>query len=194
MHATRPIVEEAVRYVIDSQSSEFMVQAFSTGLFSAFAHNPKIAIRDFEGSLSFRRLGGTLEDARMEMRIRAGSLAVMGDMSEKDRKEITERMHDEVLRSDAFPEIVYECLRVAASGNGNLFWAALSGSLTLRGVNRPQPISAKLSLKEGSLRAAGEFSLRQSAYEIAPVTAVGGTIRLKDELKFSFDIAAREQG
>lgn len=194
MHATRPIVEEAVRYVIDSRSSDFVVQAYATGLLSAFGHSPKIAIRDFEGNLSFRRLGGTLEDARLEMRIRAASLAVIGDMSEKDRNEIGQRMHEEVLQSDAFPEIVYECPRITASGSGDLFWAALSGGLTLCGVNRPQPISAKVNLKEGLLRAAGEFSLRQSAYGIAPVSAVGGTIRLKDELKFTFDIAAREQG
>jgi hypothetical protein len=43
------------------------------------------------------------------------------------------------------------------------------------------------------LRATGEVSIRQSDYGIEPVSAAGGTIKLKDELKLSFDISARKQ-
>lgn len=45
-----------------------------------------------------------------------------------------------------------------------------------------------------SLRAHGEFPLRQTEYGIKPVSAAGGTIKLKDELKFTFDIVARPEG
>ena len=41
-----------------------------------------------------------------------------------------------------------------------------------------------------SLRANGEFTLRQTDFNIKPASAVGGTIKLKDELKFTFDIIA----
>ena len=34
--------------------------------------------------------------------------------------------------------------------------------------------------------------MRQSDYEIKPVSAAGGTVKLKDELKLSFDIVARK--
>jgi hypothetical protein len=44
------------------------------------------------------------------------------------------------------------------------------------------------------LRATGEFSVRQSDYAIRPVSAAAGTVKLKDELKLSFDIFARKQG
>jgi hypothetical protein len=47
-------------------------------------------------------------------------------------------------------------------------------------------------LKGDTLRAAGEFSIRQSDYEIRPASAAGGTVKLKDELKLSFDVAARK--
>ena len=43
------------------------------------------------------------------------------------------------------------------------------------------------------LRAFGEFSLRQSDYGIKPVSAVGGGLKVKDEVKFTFDIVARKQ-
>jgi hypothetical protein len=69
----------------------------------------------------------------------------------------------------------------------------LDGELTLHGVARTQPVSARVSVNGDVLRAMGDFSVRQSDYEIRPVSAVGGTIKLKDELKLSFDISARKQ-
>jgi hypothetical protein len=37
------------------------------------------------------------------------------------------------------------------------------------------------------------FSLKQTDYRIKLVAVAGGTIKVKDELKFSFDIVARKQ-
>lgn len=194
VHATQPLSEGAtVRYLIDTQSSSFVVQAFSAGLLSAFAHNPKIAIPDFQGDAEFTRAGSVLENARLQIRINANSLEVTDDISEKDREEINSRMRREVLETDSYPEIVYDCPRITASGNGDRFWAALSGNLSLRGVTKGLPISAKVQLNGDSLRATGEFSLRQSDYRIALISAAGGTIRLKDELKFMFEIVARRE-
>ena len=68
----------------------------------------------------------------------------------------------------------------------------LNGELTLHGVTLNQAVSARATLKGEMLRAAGEFSVRQTDYEIRPVSAAGGTVKLKDELKFSFDITARK--
>ncbi|MFZ0806309.1 MAG: YceI family protein [Candidatus Sulfotelmatobacter sp.] len=194
MSAARPLLEDAtVRYKIDANASQFVVQAFSTGLFSAFAHNPRIAIHNFEGDLSFTQSGATLQDARVRITVQADSLEVIDDISERDRGEIQARMREEVLLTGSFPEIVYECSRVTASGSGNTYWAALSGTLTLRGVTQSLPISAKVTLNGNSLKASGEFMLRQSLFGIATVTAVGGTIRLKDDLKCNFEIAAARQ-
>lgn len=194
MHATKPLGEESpVRYAIDTQGSNFVVQAFSTGLLSAFAHNPKIAVRDFTGEAELVRTGATLQNATMKIHIRADSLEVIDDISASDRDEIHQRMCREVLETDSFPEILYECPRITASGNGDRYWAALAGSLTLRGITRPLPISAKVVLDGNSLRATGEFTLRQTDYKIKLVTAAGGTIRVKDELRFTFDVMARVQ-
>ena len=60
VHASRPLLEDdTVRYVIDAKGSTFVVQAFATGLLAAFGHSPKIAIRGFQGDVSFTltRLG-----------------------------------------------------------------------------------------------------------------------------------------
>lgn len=84
-----------VQYLIDSKNSTFTVRAFATGLLSAFAHNSTIAIRDFEGEISFN--AETVEQSSMRLVIRSASLAVTDDVREKDRAEIDRAMHEEVL-------------------------------------------------------------------------------------------------
>lgn len=184
--------DDIVRYVIDAKGSTFVVQAFATGLLSAFGHDPKIAIRDFAGDLSFTLTGLTLEDARLNLTIRADSLEVIDDISEKDRQEIHKKMCEEVLETDRYPEIVYQSSRVSASGSGDRYWVALNGELTLHGVTQAVPVSARVLINGISVRASGEFSIRQSDYGIAPVTAAAGAIKIKDEVKCRFEIVARK--
>lgn len=183
----------AVRYVIDPTGSTFTVRAFATGILSALAHSPTIAIPNFEGEVNFA--SGTVEDASLRLVAQAASLTVTDDISNKDRHEIERRMHDEVLEAGGFPEIIYDCPRASAVqkiGEG-LYSVSLNGELTLRGVMRNQVVAAQVTLKGDILRAAGQVSVRLSDYEIRPVSAAGGTIKLKDELRLSFDIAARKQ-
>lgn len=194
MHATAPLTEDAtVHHVIDARESTFVVQVFATGLLSAFAHSPKIAIRNFDGTVDFAAGATPLASARMRLRIRADSFEVTDDISDRDREEIHRRMLEEVLDAENFPEIGYQCSNVTASGIGDRYWVALRGEVTLRGITRPMLVSAKVSLNGKSLRASGEFTLRQSDFHIPLVTAAAGTIRVKDEVKCTFDILARRQ-
>ena len=160
-------------------------------MLSAFGHSPTIAIPDFEGEVKWA--SSSLEDASLRIVVQASSLTVTDDIK-SDRREIERKMHEEVLETDGFPEIIYECPRVSSvqkMGEGS-FTAMLNGDLTLHGVTLKQAISARVTLKGNTLRAAGEFSIRQSDYEIRPASAAGGTVKLKDELKLSFDVAARK--
>ena len=132
-----------------------------------------------------------VEQSSVRLIIQAASLSVADDIREKDRMEINRTMQEEVLESDSFSEIVYESSRVSANkiADGQYF-ATLAGELELHGVKRNQAVSARVAINGDVLRATGDFSIRQSDYEIRPVSAAGGTIKLKDELKFSFDILA----
>lgn len=184
-------MQTMVQYLIDSKNSTFTVRAFATGLLSAFAHSPTIAIRDFEGEISFN--SEAVEQSSMRLVIRSTSLTVTDDVPKKDRAEIDRAMHEEVLESELFPEIVYESSSLSASkiGEGQ-YWGTMNGKLLLRGFQRGQPVAVRIAVNADVLRATGDFTVRQSEYEIRPVSAVGGTIKLKDELKFSFDITAHK--
>jgi polyisoprenoid-binding protein YceI len=138
---------------------------------------------------------GTLDQAIMCASVTADSLSVENDISDKDRKEMQRAMSQEVLEAGKFPNISYECSQVSGNMTGEgQFAFVLEGDLTLHGVTRSQPISGRAFVTGDLLRASGEFALRLSDYKIAPVSAVGGGLKLKDELKISFDVVARKQG
>jgi polyisoprenoid-binding protein YceI len=179
-------------YRTEARNSRFTVRAFATGMLSAFGHSPTIAIADFDGTVSLNL--DAVDQSSLRMVLQADSLTVTDDISKADRLEMLRKMHQEVLESDSFPDIVYECSRLSASKTGDSqYWLALNGELSLHGVTRSQPVPARVWVNDGTLRATGDFSIRQSDYQIRIASAVGGAVRLKDELKFSFDISARRQ-
>lgn len=135
-----------------------------------------------------------IEQSSMRLVIHSTSLTDNDNIPEKDRIEINRAMHEDVLESISFPEIVYECFGISASKMGEgQYWGTMKGELTLHGVQRSQAIPTRIAIHEDEIKASGDFSVRLSDFNIRPVSAVGGMIKLKDELKFSFDISARKQ-
>jgi polyisoprenoid-binding protein YceI len=179
-------------YVVDARASRFTVQAFATGLLSAMGHNPRIGIRTFTGEVDFSAEAAQAGGFRLSMK--ANSLGVLDDISDKDRRDIEKMMNDQVLEPSLYPDIVYRAPNVTITRvESSLFSAALAGTLDFHGVTRNQPITARIALFDEMIRASGEFSLNQSDYGIKPISVAGGTLKVKDELKFSFDMVARKQ-
>jgi polyisoprenoid-binding protein YceI len=182
----------ADRYVVDGRASRFTVQAFATGMLARMGHNPTIGIRDFSGEMKFNP--DKLEAASFHLVIKSASLSVQDDISDKDLREIERLMKQEVLEAAKFPEIVYDAPGISVTKMADaLYSAALNGKLTLHGVTRNQPISVRVALFGTMLRASGDFTLDQTDYNIKLVSVAGGALKLKDELKFSFEIVARKQ-
>ena len=179
-------------FVIDGRSSRFTVRAVAAGMLSAMGHNPTIGIRDFSGEVKFSP--EQLNAGAFRLAIKSSSLAVQDDISDRDRREMERLMNEEVLESAKFPEILYESAQISVSTMGDaLYSAQMNGELTLHGIKRSVPITARVAMMGSMLRASGNFALRQSDYGIKPVTVAGGALKLKDELSFSFEIVARKQ-
>jgi polyisoprenoid-binding protein YceI len=180
----------AASYHIDGAQSHFIVHVFVSGLLSGFAHNHNIAIRNFTGTADF--LPDNPAGSSLRMTIEANSLTVIDDkVSDKDRQQIEANMRDEVLETSKYPEIVFKSTEVSMTKTAEgQYQAKIFGELTLHGVTRHGLINARVEASGNSLRARGEFPLRQTEYNIKPISIGAGTVKVKDELKFSFDIAA----
>ncbi len=63
----------------------------------------------------------------------------------------------------------------------------VSGRLTLHGVTRPTTFS--VAQQNGRYR--GTTILKQRDFGIEPISIVGGTVKVKDELKVEFDIVTQ---
>lgn len=180
------------RYLLDKGASKFTVRAFASGMLSMMGHSPTIAIRDFTGDASFER--DAPERGSLRVEIRANSLEVTDDISSKDRREMESAMNEKVLESAKYPTITFEAKAVSATRlSEGRFLTILDGTLSLRGSRGRLPVTAQVAMMGDMLRASGEFSILQSDYGIPLVSVAGGALKLKDELKFAFDIVARKQ-
>jgi polyisoprenoid-binding protein YceI len=177
------------RYVIDTNASRFTVKAFAGGMSAAMGHSPTIAIRDFHGEVCCCL--ENFQESTLEMRIVAASLSVDEDMAEEDREELERLMNEEVLKTSQHSEILFHSVEVkAAQVTGGMYLAEVQGELTLNGVTRSHTFGAHVVLQAKSLRASGDFRVRQSDYEIRLVSVAGGLLTLRDELKCAFSIVA----
>jgi polyisoprenoid-binding protein YceI len=182
-----------VSYAIDPAMSRFTVKAFAAGLLSGFGHNPTLAIRSYTGTAKFAP--DNLDDASLQVSIHPESLTVADEVSQKDREDIEGRMKRDVLQPSRFPEITFDSTKISANklGDGR-FSVTITGDLLLHGVRRSPSFSAQVVVSGATLRGFGEFTIRQTDYEIELVAVAGGALKVKDELKVSFDILARKQG
>lgn len=179
-----------VRHAIDTAASRLSVHTSSAGLLAAFGHDHTIATRGLEGYIDLTPLD--LEQAEVEITLRADSLEVVDEGSQKDRPEIEKEMRDSVLRTARHPRIYFKSKRVSAKPFGpRTHDVTITGDLELCGVKREITIRGRIGLDEGEIQARGEFSLRQSEFGIRPTSALGGTVKVDDALKLEFDVRAR---
>ena len=187
-------IQQAVltQYEVDRRASQFTVQAFASGLISAVAHSPKIAIRDWTGSVTF--VPETLSGASLQVRIKVASLEVLDQLRDSEKRELQRVMHDEVLETRKYPEITFQSSRISADHlKENLSRVNVEGGLTLHGITNNQAFTAQVAFGVDSFRAYGEFTLLQTEYEIRIASIAGGALKLQDEIKCSFYVIGRKQ-
>jgi len=103
-------------------------------------------------------------------------------------------MQQEILETSSYPEIVYEASGIAATKAGEgQYSITLNGDLSMHSVTRPQTVPARVALTADSFRVFGNFTLRQTDYDLKLASVAGGALKVKDELKFSFNILARKK-
>jgi len=178
------------RYRVDAGQSRLTARVFVSGLFAAFGHDHTISLRGVTGEVQLTP--GTIEPASLRITVRASSAAEAGkEFSEKDRQEIDKSVREEALEIAKFPEIVFKSTKISTTKTGEgQNQAKIEGELTLHGVTHPIVIPAQVTLSENKVRAHGEFPIRHSDYQIKRLSAGGGTVKAKEEMKLSFDIVA----
>jgi polyisoprenoid-binding protein YceI len=188
---TTELVNQIERYRFDPAVSNITAQAFAAGLLSAFGHDPLIGTHGLSGEV--RCDAETYANGSLKIEIDAQSLTVIGNVAEKDRSEVERVMHEDVLETTRYPAIEFESNNVWLSRvRPGRFRARVIGDLNLHGVRKTNLwIDGEVMVEDGALRAKGEFSVKQSDYQIKLVSVVGGAMKIKDEVKCMFDVRAQ---
>jgi len=183
--------QERVVYSVDSARSKLEIAVYKEGFFRAFGHNHLIAAKSVSGQVLFD--ARKVENSSVRLKVPAASLSVVDPgESEKDRKDVQATMAGEkVLDVAKYPEITFTSTGVSAIKPAAEGWElTLSGRLNLHGIEKAVSFPLRLRKEGEGLRAQGEVSLLQTDHGITPVKVAGGTVKVKDRVKISFDILA----
>ncbi|HZS48653.1 MAG TPA: YceI family protein [Blastocatellia bacterium] len=177
-------------YRLEAGKSNFIVHVGTAGLLSSFGHNHTIKITKFSGEA--RVNPDALEQSSLTMNIETGGLQVIDtDVSDQDRKDVQSTMQDKVLEVGKFSTASFKSTKVSGiQRNGNDAKLTLEGDLNLHGVQRHISIPLTVSMNGNELHAKGEIGLKQTDYKIEPVSVGMGSVKVKDEVRLTFEIVA----
>jgi polyisoprenoid-binding protein YceI len=161
--------------------STITIHVHKAGLFSAFGHEHTV-------TAPIARARVDTKARTVEIVVEAKQMKVVDeDASAKDRVEIqTTMLGPSVLDTDKFPEIRFQSSRVEEIG-GNRY--RVTGKLNLHGVTKDLRFEVSRNV-EGVYE--GKTKLKQTDFGIQPVSAAGGTVKVKDELEIEFHIRGED--
>lgn len=164
----------------------FRIYVDSGGLFGAFGHDHVIEAGQIDGCAIIDN--SDLVHSSVSLKFPARALRVVDPkISAEDRASVQSTMENEVLRVSEYPQVVFES--TSAEGAGSTNHINLKGNLTIRGKTQPILMHLVLDrLPDGGYRAAGDYKLKQTAFGITPIRLLGGTVRVKDEVRTEFEI------
>ena len=176
---------------VDSGRSHVRIEVGKAGLLSFAGHTHEVLARALEGEVQFDPAAA--ESARVWVEIDAAALEVTGKGEPaEDVPEVQATMLGErVLDVSRHPTIRFEssAVEVRARREGSLD-LAVDGRLTLHGVTRPVRVELVADVGPGTILARGRMSIRQTEFGIQPVSAAGGTVKVKDLLWIDLTLAA----
>ena len=186
--------QNRANYRVDAKRSKIEIHVYREGFLKAFGHDHQISATEFSGKAQLAE--ADVSESSVRFVVEAKSLVVVDPgESEKDRKEVQETMLGEkVLNAARFPQIQFVSSKVRSIiRKADATELQVEGTLSLHGVEKPVTLPIRLSVSNGQLTANGEIALLQTDYDITPIKVGGGTVRVKDKLKISFQIVAQKE-
>ena len=181
-----------VTYNLDASQSKFMAHANAGGLLWFKGKNHHLAASEFSGQVELTP--GTVTPASLRLVVKSASLHETGaEFTEPQKQIINKELRDIVLHPDQYPDITFRSTNVTAKPSGtDRYEVKIDGDFTLHGVTKRITIPAVVTLSGNNLRAVGEFSIDRDDYNVKATSAFHGLVRVKNKIKFDFDIVGKK--
>lgn len=179
-------------YVIDASASAVQVHVGKSGVFGFAGHTHEVAAERFEG-----RVEADPEDlarSSVELSFEASGLKVSAQGEpEGDAPKVQQVMAGpKVLDVARFPGIVFRSRTVSGRRTAEgAYELQVAGELSLHGLAHVITVPVRIELSGDTLTASGKTTLAQRLFGIEPVSAGGGTVKVKNELGIEFRVVAR---
>ncbi|MFQ5713433.1 MAG: YceI family protein [Candidatus Scalinduaceae bacterium] len=180
---------KAGTYSLNGNSGKMSVYTYKEGLLSKLAHDLLIDVKNFKVNLNVPEAG--LTSGSLEVELQADSLKVDCAMKESERQpdtlkekdiaDIEKDMAKKVLHPDKYPTVNFCSKEIKEKEAGY----HVNGELSLHGVTKT--IDFDIDTNGDNLK--GRFSILQKDYGIKPFKAMMGTLRIKNEISFAFDLS-----
>ena len=179
-------------YQIDQTATSVLIQVGKGGLFSFAAHDHEVAAPAVAGSIVLDQTDVTKSKVSLDFNAAALKVTGKGEPAEDVPEVQAAMLSDRVLDVRQYPTITFRSNRVSLVNKAaDRLTLNVAGDLTLHGITRPVTTRVEVSLKNPSLTATGTARIRQTDFGMTPVTAGGGTVRVKDEVDVAFRVVAR---
>ncbi len=177
-------------FAIDPAASTVTIEIGKAGVLGFAGHPHEVTTHGVTGKVSVDR--ADIARSTVSLDIDAASLRVTGkgdppsDVPEVQRV----MLGDRVLDVARFPAVAFRSRRVSRTAGTATAPTRLKidGDLTLHGVTHPVTVTPDVSIAPDGLTARGRFTIRQTDFGIQPVTAAGGTVRVRDAVDIVFEL------
>jgi polyisoprenoid-binding protein YceI len=181
-------------WVVTPSGSEVRIHVSRSGVFGFAAHNHEVVAPALSGTIRFDPQ--LIEQAVVELTFDATALTVTptGEPPDDVPKVQATMLSDKVLDVERYRTIDFRSRRITVeSRNAGQMRLRVAGDLTLHGVTRPIDGPVSLSLSADQLTGTGALVIKQSTFDIKPVSVGLGTVKVKDEVTINYTFAARRE-
>lgn len=182
---TNPSIDETTQ----TNQSEIRILVYKAGYLSALGHNHVIYTRQAKGQVQINEVN--LQNSKIHISFPVESLIVddarirqqegedfSSEVSEMDIQATRHNMLTQVFKAKQYPEIVIELTQVLGVAPD----LTLDLNVTLNGLTRQVQAPVMIEKRPHSLIASGKFLLKQSNFDIEPLSILLGAIAVKDDL------------
>jgi polyisoprenoid-binding protein YceI len=160
--------------------STISIHVHKSGLFSALGHNHEISAPVAKADIDAKAMSAVIL-------VHAADLKVVDtDLSDKDRASVQQTMlGPKVLNAEKSPDIRFGSSKIEQTSPQHF---RVTGNLELHGVKK----EITFEMTGGPQEYKGTAKLKQTDFGIEPVSAGGGSVKVKDEIELEMDIYAGE--
>ena len=179
-------------YTVMSEDSAVRIHVGKSGAFSFAGHSHEIAAR-VEGTVVTDPADLARASVTLSFDAKAIEVVPSKDEPAKDIPKVQAVMAGpEVLDVSRFPSVTFRSRSVAGKEiSPGVFEIQVTGDLNLHGVSRSLTLPMRVEVAADRLTATGKTVLRHSDFGMKPVSAGGGTVKVKNEIGIDYRIVAR---